>query len=230
MKKAFFLVLSCLTGMMLQSCGDADSHSLYISYPNAPVKYLFADEIEDSIKFLTSDSWKMQANNNWMTFHNGQNSIEKTVTHYNNTLYEITEKINFLTNTTGERREGLVNVTASENTCTAAYIQLPIFNFSHPLPYNAIWEPSDYALALQDSAHVVEDSICFRVKKPWQMEFISSNDTTNWITITPSSGSSGRGKVTVQLTPNTTGSQRQAQLKLISSGVENTITVTQLDK
>lgn len=232
MKKAFFLVLTCLTGMMFQSCGDSDSHTLYITYPYADAKYLFADGIEDSIKFLTTDSWKMRADNNWMTFRNGQNAIEQSVTHYESTIYEFTEAINFLCNNTGKRREGYVNVMAHEYLCSAVYRQRPIFNFSHPLPngYDGFWEPNDYTLALQDSAHVVEDSVCFRVRKPWQMDIIPSNGPTDWITISPSSGASGPGKVTVLLTPNTTGSERQAKLKLISSGVENVITVTQLGK
>lgn len=229
MKKAFFLVLTCLSGMMFQSCGSSDSHTLYISYPFAEAKYLYADGVEDSIRFLTTDSWKMQTDNNWMTFRNGQNTIEQSVVHYENAIYEFTETINFLPNNTGKRREGYVNVMSHEYLCTAIYRQRPIFDFSHPSPFE-IWEPTDYTLALQDSAHVVEDSVCFRVRKPWQMEIVPSNDATDWITITPNSGGSGPAKVTVLLTPNTTGNQREAKLKLISSGVENVITVTQLGK
>lgn len=221
MKKYFVMAFACLTGMMMQSCGEGDSHALRVVYPSQ--KYLYADETKDSIIFQTMDSWTLQADNNWTTFRNGANSYSEMVAHRNDAIYEFSQEITFTPNNTGKRRASIVSVISYEYICSAVFEQRPIFNFSHPSPFE-VWEPDVYTLELQDKATDVEDSICFKVKKPWQIEVV---EPTDWITISPASGGSGKAKAVLTLTPNTTGADRTVKLKVISSDVENVVTLTQ---
>lgn len=218
------MAFACLTGALMQSCDEADSHTLNVIYPIQ--KYLYADDTQDSVVFQTMDSWTMQSDNDWTTFRDGARSCGKALVHYNDVIYDFTEEVNFQPNTTGKRRRSVINVISYEYICSAYFEQRPIFNFSHPDPFE-IWEPKDYKLELQDKASDVEDSICFTVKKPWQIEVIPSETPTDWITISPTSGDPGKGKAVLTLTPNTSGADRTVQLKMTSSGVENVITLTQ---
>lgn len=227
MKKTVITALACLAGLTFQSCQESDSHELRLLYPNNKVCY--ADDVEDSIIFTTMDSYVLNSPELWLSLSDGTHTVSKSITHSNNTIYECLEKVNLLPNGTGQKRLGRIDITSYEYICSAYFIQRPVFNYGHPFPYwNYGMEPEEYPLELMDSATTTTDSICFEVRRTWDLRIKPDSVDIDWVTLSEDNGPKGKNKVTLTLQPNTTTKERKAQIELTSSGVTNTITLTQL--
>ena len=68
MKTLRLICIAVLAALLVQSCvTEPQNHHLSILYPNGKIYY--ADHEEDSVVFLTFDSWKVRSmQSDWLTF------------------------------------------------------------------------------------------------------------------------------------------------------------------
>lgn len=228
MKKIFFPLLFLLAAAM-QSCSDGlDRHGLSVVYP---VGYTsFADNTQDSLVFLTFDSWQVHPDDSWITVV-GKSSDEIRYDYYKNYLIHVDLALE--ANTTGKTRVGRVTVKSYEYEGSGLYVQFPFLNVSHPAPDLSNYENNEYGLpmgadfVLTDSDYVVRDSLCFQVQKDWNLAFAPDADQS-WLQVSETSGSQGENVVQLSMEKNSAPEDRRTRLVLTSSGVSTEISLVQL--
>ena len=227
MKKVIFLLLVLLTAAMYSCSDNTDRHELSIVYPNGFA--LFADQTQDSIVFLTFDSWQVSSNASWISVV-GKSREDITYDYYKNYLIHVDLALE--PNTTGRTRMGNVMVRTYDYEGAGLYVQYPFLNITHPTinldtyigNNNSV--PSNMDFVLRDSANAVNDSLCFNVRKEWTLSFASGADQT-WLQLPTTSGAEGYNVVPITLEQNLTPQERKTELILTSSGVENHISIVQ---
>lgn len=227
MKKVIFPLLFLLATAM-QSCSDGlDRHELIVVYPNGYA--LFADQTQDSIVFLTFDSWRVNSNVPWISVVGKDNDNIK-YDYYKNYLIHVDLALE--PNTTGRTRWGNVMVKSYDYEGAGLYVQFPFLNITRPNPnvndyYGDYYNVPDAAdFILRDSADVVSDSLCFNVQKAWTLSFAPGADQS-WLQLSTTSGEDGYNVVPIILEQNLTTQERRTELILTSSGVTNQISVVQ---
>ena len=227
MKKTIFPLLFLMAAVM-QSCSDGlDRHELIVVYPNGYA--LFADQTQDSIVFLTFDSWRVSPNASWISVV-GKSSDNINYDYYKNYLIHVDLALE--PNTTGHTRWGNVMVKSYDYEGAGLYVQFPFLNITHPNPdvndyygdnYNV---PDGADFILRDSADFENDSLCFNVQKSWTLSFAPGADQS-WLQLSTTSGEEGYNVVPIKLEQNLTTKERRTELILTSSGISNQISVVQ---
>lgn len=228
-KKSFLYASAFLAGTVwMASCGSDDVHQLGVMYPNG-IHALYADDTEDSISFVTFDSWSVIPVAPWITVNGNASG---TIKHDNNARYRISVPLNIGRNTTGRSRWGLVNVKSYEYMVNGLYYQMGTLNINHPAYQvkSYIAGTNDQlidsvAYELRDSAFVTDDSICFTVKQPWMLAF--KGERPSWVSLSSEEGFGGHANVAVTMEENTDTEDRIATVVLTSSGVSNEIDIRQ---
>lgn len=227
MKRIIFPLLF-LMAIAMQSCSDGlDRHELRVLYPNGYA--LFADQTQDSLVFLTFDSWRASSNASWITI-SGKSSDNIKYDYYKNYLIRVDLALE--PNTTGRTRMGNVIVKSYDYEGAGLYVQFPFLNITHPNPNanNYFGDnhtvPDNADFILSDSADVVLDSLCFKVEKAWTLSFAPGADQS-WLQLSATSGAEGYNVVPITLEQNLTTQERKTELLLSSSGITNQISVVQ---
>ncbi len=228
MKKIFYPVLFLLAFAM-QSCSDGlDRHELRIVYPNSYA--LYADQTQDSLLFLTFDSWKATSNASWISIV-GKSSETIKYDYYRNYLIRVDLALE--TNTTGHTRMGNVKVKSYDYEGAGLYVQFPFLNILRPNPnvnnyfgdHYTVPDGADFILT--DSDYTVRDSLCFNVQKDWSLAFAPGADQS-WLKVSSTSGSQGYNVVSLSLEQNLATEERKTKLILTSSGGSNEISIVQM--
>lgn len=227
MKRIIFPLLF-LMAIAMQSCSDGlDRHELSVVYPNGYA--LFADQTQDSLVFLTFDSWRVSSNASWITV-TGKSSDNIKYDYYKNYLIRVDLALE--PNTTGHTRAGNVTVKSYDYEGAGLYVQFPFLNITRPNPNVNKYYGDHYAVpdgadfVLRDSADVVSDSLCFNVQKEWTLTFAPGADQS-WLQLSATSGAAGYSAVPITLEQNLKPQERRTELLLTSSGITNQISVVQ---
>lgn len=227
------LAFGCILALFASCSSDAEVHQLS---PFSASTVHFADQLVDSLQFLTTDSWTAQSQNDWIST---KGVTSGTVANSYGTRYFVTVPIEMKPNATGRTRTGSVVVNSHEFSFNMPFVQLGILEITHPAFTAEKWLdvsrgiPAEASFVLTDSAHWTVDSLCFNVHGNWDLEF-AEQPNPDWIAVDKSTDLPGRYKVNLSLTPNTdTGNGREAKLRLttdVSGGerISNTITMRQL--
>lgn len=218
MKKQLLALSLCSSLTLLTGClGESEYHYTAIYYPD-PQSTLFADQTEDSINFVTFDSWTLVSQAEWLRVPDNMNSGSIPGGYYVQTSVPLTLE----PNTTGKARTAIVNIMANGNMLSAAYQQLSYLCITHP-------ERKDGAFELVDSSFVTVDSLVFHAYGPWTLSFAEAAPTwASWEEGTATSGTVGDQKVRIVMQENLSEEPRSTVLRLTSKGVSNDITLVQL--
>ena len=214
---------------------DSEMHSVYIVYPNISQNYLsqglqpvFADQTEDTLSFSTTEAWELVSSaDDWLHVPEG---IKKYTNVKSNSIYSVSDLVNFEINNTGRKRWGYITVNAGEYSVSVGYLQLPYLNIHRPM---RIVTGSDLATSVRDtlvticdSCNVERDSITFTTYKKWTL---TAKDG-QWLAAGKTNGNEGYNKVYLSFTPNSTNKDRTDTLFLTSGGVVDAIAVKQYAK
>ncbi len=220
MKAILKTLAGALCLLYFTSCnGDTEYHYTAIIHPNGD-QTLFADQTEDSIKFVTFDSWTLSLNSDWM--HMDEVNRHGTVPsgYYLNVHVPLT----FDVNNTGRTRTATASVSANGNTLSAGYTQLHYLNVKRP-------QRRDNSYQLTDSAHYERDSLQFVAYGNWTVEFVGEQPAwVQWENPQAISGRKGEQKIYYTLVKNETDTKNEAQIRLTSNGVPADITLVQLPR
>lgn len=222
---------------MFFSCGhDPETHMLEVAYPR-PYKVLYADETTDSLILYTTDTYKVKSTSPWISIVGRDSAYIKNIY---SMVYVDTIYLSMLPNTTGTTRSGVVGVFSNGNQSGGRYYQLGCFQIVRPVPMVEAGSvingsiPGVATFEARDSASVlhakgfVPDSLVFRMRGDWDLEFASGADNS-WLTLDATHGGSGANVVHLRLSPNKDmENDRTTTLRLLSGDVENKITVRQL--
>lgn len=208
---------------------DVDNHMLDIAYPK-PYTVLYADQVRDSITFVTFDGYRLQSYADWISI---VGEPAEDIKYNSMNVYRLTRILSMKQNTTGGTRSGVVGVTSYEYTTGARYYQVGYLNISHPSPsvhgFAFSNVPDTVHFEMSDSANVTLDSVCFNVDDMWQMAVSSEDgDAPAWVGIDRRDGVGGKNKVLLTLQPNKDmENDRKATILLKTGEVENRIELTQ---
>ena len=229
MKNTKKLLLACSLLSLLASCmKEPEVHQLI---PIESPFVLYADQMEDSLRFYTLDSWTVTPQVEWIIV-DGDSHKEINYNYTKRYLFKI--MLLLKPNTTGRTRKGTVLVQSYDYSYSAPFVQLGLLQVSHPAftaesyldEQKVIPDVAHYELI--DSAHWTSDSICFTVQNDWSLEF-AGETAPDWLLLDKKAGFWGKSRVNLTLTPNTdTENGRETKLRLTSGEVSNIISVRQL--
>lgn len=218
MKKIAFLFAAMTALLTISSCdGKIEQHYTAIAYPQVE-SVLYADQTEDSLCFISYDSWYVVLNSDWVTVEDDHKQGVVPTGYY----IEKCVPLIFAVNNTGKTRSTIVNLTAHEGILSVAYRQMHYLNITNPLRKNEAYE-------LVDSSFVVQDSIVFNANGLWNLKFVG--EQPSWIKWTegyPVSGRKGPQKVKFDMEKNANEVERTATVRLTSNGISNDIVIKQL--
>lgn len=226
--------VACLSFFSSCNKSETENHGFALVYPGISGSFLFADQVEDSLKFQTFDSYEAYPYNaDWITITAGA-SYDVSYNPYN--LYTFKALLELKPNTTGKTRYGQVRVNNYGNTYGPLYFQYGFLNINNPVPTPHYSDelggtiPESATFELKVAADATTDSICFTVANPWTLEFSEGADQT-WLTLDKTSGEKDHNNVTIRFTQNTdVVNDRSTSVVLKSGEVSNVITVKQLKK
>lgn len=227
MKTFRFICISILAALLGQSCvSEPQNHHLSILYPNGKIYY--ADHEEDSVVFLTFDSWKVRSmQSDWLTITTNDSY---NFNYSNDVFYRFSVLTKLKPNTTNHTRLGELMVTSYEYTTSALYPQVGFLNITRPAHkverMHDLLIPDSVSFTLTDSADVQFDSICFNVSGNWKLDFAEDADRS-WLMLDATEGVAGKKCVVLNLQPNVATEPRETRLVLTCKGVENEIVVRQ---
>ena len=229
-KKQAFQCSLFLVPLFMTSCiKDSENHLLDIVYPK-PYTVLFADQVRDSISFVTFDGYSLHSYADWISV---VGTPYEDIKYNSMNVYRFTRQLEAKQNTTGGTRSAVVGVTSYEYTSGGRYYQLGYLNITHPSPsgYGFVFSniPDTVHFAIKDSANVTLDSVCFNVEDMWQMSLTSEDgNAQSWVSLDRQGGQGGSNKVTLTMQPNRDmENDRKATLLLTTGEVENKIELTQ---
>lgn len=224
--------VACLSFFSSCNKSEIEEHRFSLVYP-VGYSLLYADQVEDSLKFQTFDSYYASPSTDWITITAGA-SYDVTYDPYK--LYTFKALLALKPNTTGKTRYGQVLVKNYDNTYGPLYFQYGFLNINNPVPtphYSdelGLSIPESASFELKVAADATTDSICFTVANPWTLEFSEGADQT-WLTLDKTSGEKNHNNVTIRFTQNTdVVNDRSTSVVLKSGEVSNVITVKQLKK
>ena len=229
MKNTKKLLLACSLLSLLASCmKEPEVHQLI---PIESPFVLYADQMEDSLRFYTLNSWTVTPQVDWIIV-DGDSHKEINYNYTKRYLFKI--MLLLKPNTTGRTRKGTVLVQSYDYSYSAPFVQLGLLQVSHPAftaesyldEQKVIPDVAHYELI--DSAHWTSDSICFTVQNDWNLDF-AGETAPDWLLLDKKAGFWGKSRVNLTLTPNTdTENGRETKLRLTSGEVSNIISVRQL--
>lgn len=227
------LAVGCILALFASCSSEAEIHQLT---PFASSAVHFADQTVDSLQFLTTDSWTVLPQNDWI----GTRGITSgTISNATGVNYLVTVPVEMKPNTSGRTRTGSVLVKSGEFSFSMPFVQLGILEITHPVFTAEKWLdrghgiPEEASFVLTDSAHWTVDSLCFNVQGNWDLEF-AEQPAPEWVSFDKSTDLRGRYKVNISLTPNLDSDNgRETKLRLTTDApgdvrVSNIITVRQL--
>lgn len=228
MYKIKSLLFACSLLTLAVSCAnDPETHELI---PVEQPFILYADQTVDSLRFYTFDSWTVTPDVDWISV-DGATHLDIPYDYTKRYLCRVFLKIK--PNTTGVTRGGTVLVKSYDYSYSSPFVQLGMLNVLHPTytvdspfdEYGII--PKQVHFELVDSAHWLQDSICFKVENNWDLAFV--DEAPEWLTLDKTTDLKGRYRVNLSLVPNEdTENGREAKLRLTSGDVSNEIVVRQL--
>lgn len=184
MKKTLSLVaLAAGMGLMLGSCNtDSYQHQVAVIYPEGAMRMVYADQVEDSIVFLTFDSYHYyaHANNPDHFITTSEKNASQTIqnSYYGGHIFSM--PVYFKPNTTDAPRLGYVLVDSKSEmdkwsaTAYGTYFQTNWHCISRPAPLyhygkdDALIESCEHVL--RDSAMQVNDTLKFYAFDKWTIE------------------------------------------------------------
>ncbi len=231
-KTRFLAAFALMGSLFVASCGEQSQHQLMIGYPAQGYSILHADEVEDSIMFLTYDSWKVASyQTDWMRVDGNDHG---NIKHDDTKRYWITVFLAFLPNTTNPSRLGTMSVRSYEYEVGARYLQYGHLDISRPVAevekfMSGSTIPDSVSFCLTDSASISTDSLCFRVQNRWTLEFVG--EQPEWVKPDAFEGRAGRNRVNLTFEANPDTTARRAVLRLTSGkgdyAVSNDINIVQ---
>lgn len=227
MKKKNYLLPLFTLGicMTLTSCFEnSGDHLTQIFYPETGRKTLYADQIKDSLIFVTFDDWKLdtvysQLSDNQklkLTLNADDLSGSVPQNHYVRRCVEFT----FSPNTSDTIRAVAFNLNSYTFEVGAVYEQVHFHNIERPLRRN-------YEFLLTDTAEAAVDSVIFEAYTDWTLK-VKDAEQNNWISVANPSGTKGNNIVRLNLQKNTSNANRSAILLLTSdNNAQTEIRLTQ---
>lgn len=242
MKKKKITLLSLLAGaaMLFTACDkESYQHQVAIVVPQGNMGFIYADQVLDSITFLTFDSyryWAVSTNpDNFISISEKESSMKIQNVYYQ--CWSFTLPVYFKPNTTDNPRLGYVAVESKSEmddwagTAYATYFQANWHCISKPAPnyqYNkeqTLIESCDHLM--RDTAYQVTDTLEFYAFDNWSL---ASADTTI-IAPKTTSGNTGWQKVACDVSKNLTSDTIRTTLQLKSeNGAKTTINFRQTPK
>ncbi len=218
MKKTLLCTLVVLT--TLASC-NSENEFHQTSFDKASVT-MYADQVKDSVLLYYADDWTASLNDySWLSVSPTSGKMEKGAMLMSTPLYFTAEP-----NTSGRIR--LVNLTISSHEQGGLTItQLPVLNITYP--YYSFIEGDEVSTdnlryVSTYTAVATEGQVRFTVYR----DGATLNSDQAWCVPELTTFDAGEYTVALTLQPNTTASQRTAQLTLTSGGVSTVITINQL--
>ncbi len=227
-KTKFLAAFALVGGLFMASCAEEGQHQLMIGYPAQGYSILHADEMTDSIMFVTFDSWKVTPlQTDWIRVNGKDNG---TIKHDDTKRYWIKVNLEFAPNTTAHTRIGAVSVRSYEYEVGAKYLQYGHLDIFHPSAKAETFMsgstiPDSVSFCLADSANVPNDSLCFRVENRWELAFVG--EQPEWLALDAQEGRAGRNRVNLTFEANTDTIARRAVVRLTSGRVSNDIEILQ---
>lgn len=217
--KSLIALCTFALGLTVTSCFENNGdHYTEILYPQNGSKTLYADQTEDSLNFVTFDSWTLDtlynnaaANQKLMITLNPADmsgSVEKD--HY----VRKSIPFQFTPNTSDTIRVVGFKLHAYNTDFGAMYKQMHFHNIDRPARRN-------YEFLLTDTAEALTDSIIFTAYTDWQCS-VKNPEQTTWIRVANPSGQKGNNIIKLNLDKNTQNSSRSATLVLTSSNAAST--------
>ncbi len=210
-------VMPCLFAL-LASCSNDDNefHTLNIravSSDSNPIGY-YADQTNDSLEVVSSDSWQANTNCDWIKFNTSSlSTINYNITYVYGQALRRKERITLSANTTGADRETSISVEANKKTVRLIVKQLGYLNVTQPAKSQAV-NTSPFLVRLNSSD--VSTKIAFTVYAA-----TSITTTNSWITVPNETYVGTKDGVAfeanISLTPNTTGTSRTGKVTLVST-------------
>lgn len=221
MKKSLFFGL--LIVVLFVGCNEKDPSYDFaqIYYPSGTGLSIYADDLQDSLKFATTYDWLLTTSDSWLSID--ADTLGGVVP---DGYYMVQEyAVNFEPNTTDTVRLGYVYFHADGKVLMTCYMQYHYLDIDRPSRRN-------YRYELTDSATQDRDSIIFNTySDDWTLAF--SDSTVEWVRLADDAKTTGKaGSFTagLKLDKNETTSTREAVLQLVSAGVVCDITVKQTGK
>lgn len=218
--KKFLSSLVLMLAVLFVSCDPAEQtiHSTYVVYPYTNASLLYADQITDSLRFVTYDSWTLDLECDWATLREEDKKGEVPAGYYAVGFANIT----FDTNTTGKTRDCYVRLRSYGNTSSILYRQLPVLHIVNPQPD----VENEFKGTVQ--SNVIQYTFKFEANGDWTMEFAGEKpEWVDWKENAVLSGKAGIHEVPVTLIANTIYEDRSFTVRLTSNGVSNDMTITQ---
>ena len=220
MKKILFPLAALL---LTAACNkETGTHMLSIEYPLG-MGVVFADQTEDSLSFVTTESWRIVSHQTWCSVPENMKSYHNP---YSDMLVSFTLPLRFTPNTSGRYRIAEVEVYGGEYTGQVHFLQFDCLNIARPGRRFYSDLLGDIIAPLTDSAFVERDSIVFTAYGDWTIDNASANK--GWWSVDRASGGAGTHTVHLTLLPNVLNEEHRDTLLLSSNGVHDSIPLLQL--
>lgn len=227
MKRSFFagalagLCLTLAAGGALTSCStDTTQHGISIDGLHG----LYADQLEDSIKVLSFDTFTLTYDKSWLQVVTELDPI--TIKIPASSRAQVTFQITAEPNTTGSRRTTTLTATTTESeSVTTQFVQLPYLNVTTSTYDSKLGAFIQTINAAGEGKELPTASLAFVVYD----EQATLTHRAEWLTLSQTSGfTTGKSSaVTLTAEKNDTGAERTDTLTLTSHGVSTPIYITQ---
>lgn len=224
MKKGILFAASA--ALIFSSCIENNgTHYTDILYPSQGGKVLYADQTNDSLKFITFDSWSLDTlyrftSKLWLNLDPSDLAGNDVPEGY---YVNKTVKFTFEPNTSDTIKVVSLVLNSNNYKFESMYYQVDYLNIQRP----AMDKNNNFELT--DSASSTRDSISFVAYGDWKLEVVNPEETT-WIKSTKTEGTQGVHTVPLELKVNDNEAARLATLKLTSNGASTPILVKQMAK
>ena len=210
--------------LLLAACAESsyETHQTYF-FPQYPGGMNFyADQESDTIHLISLDSWTARSATSWLKVSPESETIPTG--YIGGTRLTISAE----KNTTGENRTGWIEVKSYSN-LGMVINQSHWLNISLPRPiYNMATDFSTKKATFKMNLfpHTSDTTIVFKVYQ--NDATLSSN--AEWLVPQTDKFEKGEHKVSLNITPNTDNTERNATLTLTSGGISTPISIVQLAK
>lgn len=187
----------------------------------------FADQVTDSLKVQSYDSWTLTNQNDWFKVLCGTQTDNISVKVPASTLMQNTLYISLTPNTTGQTRYASLQVSSSYgSTVSTTLMQYPFLNVQRPAPVTSSATHTTTFTATLAAKPTGTQTVVFTVYT--EGATLASSDES-WLKPEKTEGFKAGEQTTVSLSveENTSAQERTATLTLTSGGVSTPITVTQ---
>lgn len=213
--KSLIALCTLTTGLVMTSClEDNGQHYTEILYPKNGIKTLYADQTNDSLNFVTFDSWTIDTV--YGNINNDKCKLKLTLDPQNmagdvakNTYVRKSIPFQFTPNTSDTIRAINIKLNSYNTDFGAVYQQMYFHNIDRPSRRN-------YEFLLTDTAEALVDSIIFVAYTDWQCT-VKNPEQNSWIRVANPSGKKGTNIIKLNLDKNAGNTNRSATVVLKSS-------------